>query len=366
VKSMKIRGPFLVSVAIVLAFTAAAIAERIEGMQAAGSAVAGNPVQVGGSDGTNVQPIKVSTSGVTLSAASHTDGTSLTTANGLKVQGAAANAATAAGNPVRVCGVDSAGNARDIPIRSGAATADYGLPIMGQDNGLVARFLNVAIVGQQGNNNSLTVGGVDTAGKNQALSMDTSGRVAIAGYDTANAVIRALPVSSAGAANSSIHVAVGGQDGSNARPFLTDTNGSMSTAHYNGSAVERDYGNYQATGIASTTYNTATTTNGSDLTNFNARGIAVHFDVTSFTAAGTSTTVNLQAKAGSDYLTVYTFTPTLAGTGLKSFCVYPGAASAGSWSSAPVQGPVPRTFRVQVVTVGTVNYVATVYVDFLN
>jgi hypothetical protein len=80
--------------------TALALASglKVQGAAADGAAVAGNPVLVGGQDGTNAQTLLVDTSGRQL------------------VVGAAADGATAAGNPVQVGGVDGSGNAQALLV----------------------------------------------------------------------------------------------------------------------------------------------------------------------------------------------------------------------------------------------------------
>jgi hypothetical protein len=88
---------------------------------------------------------------------------------------------------------------------------------------------------------------------------------------------------------------------------------------------------------------------GALLTNMQARGILLLVDITAVGGSpGSITSVNVQAQIGANYKTIYAFTglTTLNAVGQFAFCIYPGAASAGSWQAAPIQGPMPRHFRV--------------------
>lgn len=82
---------------------------QVVGAGASGAAVAGNPVRIGGSDGTNTRDISTDTSGRQI------------------VVGAAASAAALAGNPVRV-GASDGTNAVDL--RAGTSTTNGGTSIV--------------------------------------------------------------------------------------------------------------------------------------------------------------------------------------------------------------------------------------------
>jgi hypothetical protein len=69
---------------------------KIGGLAADGAAVAGNPMLVAGTDGTNAQTVSVDTTGRQV------------------VVGAAADGAAVSGNPVRIAGKDGSGNTQDL------------------------------------------------------------------------------------------------------------------------------------------------------------------------------------------------------------------------------------------------------------
>jgi hypothetical protein len=87
---------------------------------------------------------------------------------------------------------------------------------------------------------------------------------------------------------------------------------------------------------------------GATLLNQGARGILLLVDITAVGGSpGSITSVNVQALICTSWKTVYAFTGlTLNSISQAAFCIYPGAASAGSWQAAPLQGPIPRHFRV--------------------
>jgi hypothetical protein len=148
---------------------------------------------------------------VALSLAS--GGASRALADGIAyVQGIAANGSSAANTrPVLIAGSDGT-NARSLLMDSvgQARTAEQGVVGVGAS---LSGFSPVY------------TGGIDTSGNARGILTDTSGRVVIAGYDTANAVTRPLPIVSAGSVNTSPFLAIGGTDGGAARAFLTDASG---------------------------------------------------------------------------------------------------------------------------------------------
>jgi len=116
---------------------------------------------------------------------------------------------------------------------------------------------------------------------------------------------------------------------------------------FNGSTWDRLRNNHDITALASGA-RTATTTSAS-LTNYNARGMTIQLDVTAVGApAGTITLIEVLTLVGTTEVVLYSFDIVdLGAIGTRHLLVYPGAASAASWSVAPLQGPVPRTFRIR-------------------
>ena len=92
-----------------------------------------------------------------------------------------------------------------------------------------------------------------------------------------------------------------------------------------------------------------TTTSSSELTNRNGRGIAILLDVTAV-SSGQITGIDVRVPLPSGaFATIYSFgTLSITTTGQRAYLIYPGAASAGSWTATPIQGPIPRRFVVRV------------------
>jgi hypothetical protein len=86
---------------------------------------------------------------------------------------------------------------------------------------------------------------------------------------------------------------------------------------------------------------------GASMINVANRGVMIVVDITASTT-GNILTLNVQAMGPSGtYTTIYSFAAlTMSAVGQYHFCIYPGAASAGAWKAAPLQGPIPRHFRV--------------------
>lgn len=118
-----------------------------------------------------------------------------------------------------------------------------------------------------------------------------------------------------------------------------------------GTVWERQRNNYQVTVIPSGTYiSTATST---AQINYNAKGMALIIEVTTGSASGTIGTLQVQIPIGTAFMTIYTIVPGAITTGTSAVLVYPGAASAGNWSVAPVQGVIPRDWRLRVTHITT-------------
>ena len=126
---------------------------------------------------------------------------------------------------------------------------------------------------------------------------------------------------------------------------------------------DRERNNYQETVLTASAVATASSTS-TALINFNARGVALFVNVTTGSVGGTIGTVTIQARVttGGTYMPVYSFVQTTLTTGTAGFLLYPGAADAGLWTIAPVQGVLPRDWRVvvsQVSATATLSYTVT-------
>jgi hypothetical protein len=96
---------------------------------------------------------------------------------------------------------------------------------------------------------------------------------------------------------------------------------------------------------------TTADTNSDDFVQSRYRGLMIILDVT---AAATPTSqidsLNLQVKVkDSTYATIYSFgSLSINEVGQYIFLIYPGAATAGSYKSAPAQGVIPQNWRLSV------------------
>jgi len=81
-------------------------------------------------------------------------------------------------------------------------------------------------------------------------------------------------------------------------------------------------------------------------------GGIIYLVVTAVTGGGSISTVNVQARVGTEYLTVMTFgSLAINATGLYAIRIHPGAATANSWK-AVAQDILPVIGRIQVVVAG--------------
>ena len=119
---------------------------------------------------------------------------------------------------------------------------------------------------------------------------------------------------------------------------------------WNGASWDRHRGNLEATVLASAAR--TGDTNSADQTNYNAKGVMLHLNVSAVGApAGSISAINVQAKdpVSGAYLTILAFSAlAIATTGYRVFLIYPGAASAGAFTAAPLQSVLPRTWRINV------------------
>lgn len=81
-----------------------------------------------------------------------------------------------------------------------------------------------------------------------------------------------------------------------------------------------------------------------------ARGLALYLDVTAVAATPNISAVAVQASfPGGLWRTIASWTGlSISGVSQNAFLLYPGAASAGGWTAAPVQGVLPSQYRVAV------------------
>jgi hypothetical protein len=139
---------------------------------------------------------------------------------------------------------------------------------------------------------------------------------------------------------------------------------------YNGSTGDRWRNNQEVTALASAARTASI--NSADLTNFNARGVAVVIDNTAGGGAG-SLTVKLTGKdsLSGKYVSLFS-TGALAAPGVStySFQVFPGATPIAQVSGTPAtigkaDFLVPRIFRIEVTAADATSYTYSIGVNYL-
>lgn len=125
---------------------------------------------------------------------------------------------------------------------------------------------------------------------------------------------------------------------------------------FNGTTWDRDRNNIEGTALASAAR--TATTNSSDITNYNARGILLAVDFTATPNNAETMTVGIQAKdpVSGKYVTMTAFTAlTASALGASPtaetylYTLYPGGAETAATAKHEVQAlSLPRTFRVQM------------------
>jgi hypothetical protein len=131
-----------------------------------------------------------------------------------------------------------------------------------------------------------------------------------------------------------------------ANGFTAYVNGSYGYG-FNGTTWDRWRNNVDTAALITLAAAGAGTTNSTDQTNYNGRGVQVLANISAF--SGTiAVTVNIQGKdaASGTYYNILSST-SLVGTGATNLTVYPGA---GVTANVSASMPLPRTWRVQVVS----------------
>jgi hypothetical protein len=185
--------------------------------------------------------------------------------------------------------------------------------------------------------NPVLVGGRDNSGNAKTLATASSGQVVIIGAATIGDAL------------------------ANSAAFLPDTGNTnrslyVYNARFNGSTWDRLRNNVEGTILASAAR--TETTNSSDQTNHNARGVVIAVDFTATPNNAETVTVAIQAKdpVSAKYVTLTAFTALTASalgasptteTYLYTLC--PGAAETAAVAKHEVQAlALPRTWRVAV------------------
>lgn len=235
-------------------------------------------------------------------------------------------------------------------------TANYGTPLVtltatisGTVSSNIAQWGGAAVVsslsgapgvggdaaaGSTNSGNPVKIGGVNvpstvTSGQRGDIGIDTKGNqtVVICGVNT----------------NSCNSIVVPGESVANASAAPMESFG----ATWNGGSWDRFRGNIDTAALVTLTAAGAGTTNSADQTNYNGRCVIVVADIT--VAGGTiAVTVAVQGKdaASGKYYSILT-SASLITTGTTPLTVCPGNTVTTNVSAA---SPLPRTWRVQVVS----------------
>jgi hypothetical protein len=123
--------------------------------------------------------------------------------------------------------------------------------------------------------------------------------------------------------------------------------GALGAMLFNGTNWDRQRNNVDGTAIASAA-RTATTSS-ADITNHNARGIAVVLDVSAASGSG-GLQVSIQAKdpVTGNYAALNSAPTAVTSTGTRVYELYPGAVGGGSGIAQVANVALPRTFRITV------------------
>jgi hypothetical protein len=283
------------------------------GAAAAGAAIAGNPVHIGGTDGTNARGLLVDTSGRQITV------------------GAAADGAAVTGNPLLIGGQDGT-NAQSLltdtsgrPLIAGAA-AD-GAAVTG----------NPVLLGTSDGTNTRTIGS----------SLVSTMTIASTKYGVHTKAILFMPdVSGTGAESVT---SFGESDSASLAGSRMLATGSLPLL-FNGSSYSRQRGNIESTVLSSSAR--TTTTNSSDQTNYNSRGVHVMINVSSIGTGDITPKIQGKDPVSSTYYDVLVGS-SITSNGITILKVYPGIAAVANQSANDI---LPRTWRV-VVTANNANSV---------
>jgi len=114
---------------------------------------------------------------------------------------------------------------------------------------------------------------------------------------------------------------------------------------FNGTSFDRARNNAEITALASAARSSTTTS--ADLTNHNARGLFLLFDVTAAPGGGETVTFNVQYKLGDGYATAFTDGTPRAVTGKFFYGMYPSALATTAYHGQN-NAVIPRTWRVNI------------------
>lgn len=218
-------GSVLSAVEVVQA-TASNLLASVGGLGAAGSAPVGNPVRMGGSDGSLTTDILTDSAGRLVAVGAAASGSALA---GAPVRIGASDGTNAldvladsAGRLISVGAADAGSAVAGAPVRMGGSDGSLTTDILTDTDG---RLMNVgaAAAGSAVAGNPLRIGGSDGSLTTDILT-DAAGHLLIAGPDAAGAAPSANPILMAG------------WDGTNVQIFKTDSTGALAINEVKASA----------------------------------------------------------------------------------------------------------------------------------
>jgi hypothetical protein len=378
------------------------------GAAANGAAVSGNPLLIGGSDGTNARSLTTDTSGrlitvppdtsaaisIALNATSSGSITSLTGSGVAMIQLTGTWTATVqvqlttdGTNWVNVTGSNSITNAA-----TGAYVASGNLTAVGMYMVDVSGATGVRVITTAYTSGTVTgtnrvvpgVGGSTAISGIPLVAQSGTWTVGVTGYPTAAASADALAnptVTQVGAAN----LVFNGTTWDRMRTASADAQavtGIMAAGdeRYNGATWDRARNNWNTT--TGDTGAKTTSFTGVTVTNYDARG--AYITVLCGTVSGTTPTLAAQLQwspdAGTTWLNLGPATSTITTTGnTATIAVYPANLSqaaggtpanltTGATATTAINAPLPRTWRLNYTITGTTPSFAitAVYVNYIN
>lgn len=228
-----------------------------------------------------------------------------------------------------------------------------------------------AASGATATGNPVLVGGKDGSGNAQSVATDTSGNQTAVGNVASGATDSGAPVKVGGKANSSAPSAViAGQRVDlwcdlNGRPVVGTVAAALADSTSNpttplvgvcplvwdpgASSWSRQQGNSESLAFSSAARTTGATVN---ISNVNARGIAVYINVTAASGTG-GLTVRIQARDGVTvaYYNLNAAPAAITATGEYIYILYPGIGAAVGDVTQTTNGVLPKNCRI-AITVG--------------
>lgn len=309
----------------------------VGGLAASGAAVTGNPVLIGGSDGTNVRPLQTDSVG------------NLETCGKVTIVGPTSLSATGT-----LIAATDVGDLSHVTIQiTGTFVATVTFEQSVDNTNWVNAFLTRSDTAAQVPSATTTAVSI-FAGQLQGRFFRARVSAYTSGTVTGTADFGAAPVAPV---TQQVQVAGGGGAATTTSPGADGNAAVTSLATiavpflHNNNNFDRQKNNFESTVYASAARTTAQT--GTDQTNFNARGIRLTIDITAVAGAPSLTfTVQGKSTLANKYTNILVSTA-LTSVGTTTLQIYPGMLAAANLKADEL---LPRLWRVNVA-VGTADSV---------